>query len=220
MPETKASVEAAQRACNAFTKKFLSGVQPLIVDGRKGKATISRIKLCKFYLGWGKRDAKVTRTFLALCKNPHRRAKDYPDPPMRRRGMARRAKQRARWAQQRAAAAFKPGVTTYNGVPVAKWLQPYLVYARNHGWKGRLNSGWRSPAYSDSLCRRICGRPSCPGICAGRASNHSGNARPRGAVDVSDYVTFGRLMRACPYSPRIYNALGARDPVHHSASGR
>jgi hypothetical protein len=32
-------------------------------------------------------------------------------------------------------------------------------------------------------------------------------------------VTFGHLMTRCPYTPRLQNQLGARDPVHFSASG-
>ncbi len=121
-------------------------------------------------------------------------------------------------ANRRAAAKAK-GVGRYDGVPVALWLIPYLDWAREHGWKGRLVSGWRDPNYSRSLCLRMCGAPSCPGRCAGLSSNHVGSASPRGAVDVTDYVTFGRLMERCPLQPRIYNALGARDPVHFSATG-
>lgn len=112
------------------------------------------------------------------------------------------------------------GVTRFDGVPVAAWMVPYLEWARRNGWRGQLVSGWRDPAYSESLCRRMCGAPSCPGRCAGRASNHAGSVQPHGAVDVSDYYTFGRLMQRCPIQPRIYNALGARDPVHFSVSGR
>jgi hypothetical protein len=37
---------------------------------------------------------------------------------------------------------------------------------------------------------------------------------------VSHFVEFGRLMRRCPHNPRIFNALGARDPNHFSATGR
>ena len=36
---------------------------------------------------------------------------------------------------------------------------------------------------------------------------------------MSDYVTFGHLMARCPYSPKLVNKLGARDPVHYSVSG-
>lgn len=119
----------------------------------------------------------------------------------------------------RKAARAATGVAKYDGVPVAAWIVPYLQWARTNGWKGRLVSGWRDPEYSRQLCIRMCGAPSCAGRCAGTASNHSGSAKPNGAVDVSDYVTFERLMLRCPLSPKLINRLDARDPVHFSVSG-
>lgn len=119
----------------------------------------------------------------------------------------------------RKAALKAQGVTRYDGVPVAAWMVPYLQWARENGWRGRLVSGWRDPQYSRNLCMRMCGAPSCPGRCAGTSSNHSGSTPGRGAVDVSDYVTFERLMARCPISPKLINRLDARDPVHFSVSG-
>jgi hypothetical protein len=72
------------------------------------------------------------------------------------------------------------GVGSFDGVAVANWLIPYLTWARQHGWRGRLNSGWRSPEHSEQPCRAMCGAPSCPGRCAGRASNHSQSTKPYG----------------------------------------
>lgn len=120
-------------------------------------------------------------------------------------------------ANSRAAAASS-GVTTFDGVPVAAVAVPYLQWARNHGWNGRLVSGWRDPKYSQSLCYRMCGRPSCPGKCAGTSSNHVGTTSNHFAVDVSDYQTFRRVIADCPISPRIFNNLPI-DPVHFSPSG-
>ena len=112
-------------------------------------------------------------------------------------------------------------MTTFDGVPVAVVSEPHLKFARKNGWQGRLNSGWRDPAYSESLCYRMCGAPQCPGRCGGRSSNHAGKTTSQFAVDVSDYVKFGQLMaRKDAPSPRIFNALGAQDPVHFSPSGR
>ena len=125
------------------------------------------------------------------------------------------SKQRA----NRKAALAATGVTKYDGVPVAAWMVPYLQWARQNGWNGRLVSGWRDPQYSRQLCLRMCGAPSCPGRCAGTSSNHVGSAKPHGAVDVSDYATFERVMARCPYEPKLINRLDARDPVHFSASG-
>jgi hypothetical protein len=104
-------------------------------------------------------------------------------------------------------------------VPVAAWLEPYLAWARQHGWHGRLTSGWRDPAHSEHLCMSMCGKPSCAGRCAGRTSNHAGRIRPAGAVDVTDAATFAQLMRGCPLRPGILNDL-PRDRIHYSSSGR
>jgi hypothetical protein len=211
----------AQRAMNRFSGKYLKGVAPLIEDGVAGHATRVRTKSCKFYLGYGAtrsaNSAKITAKFLAALRSPKARSLGWR---VLRAGAARRTRQRARHRQQSVRAAVTRGVGRFDGKPCASWLIPYLQYARRNGWRGQLNSGWRSPAYSDQLCRQMCGAPSCPGRCAGRASNHAGSVKPRGAVDVSDYATFGRLMKSYPSPPRIFNALGSRDPVHFSASGR
>jgi hypothetical protein len=110
------------------------------------------------------------------------------------------------------------GVGSFDGVAVANWLIPYLTWARQHGWLGRLHSGWRSPEHSEQLCLDMCGAPSCPGRCAGRASNHSASTKPNGAIDVSDETRFGQLMAQCPYSPPIFNDLPS-DRIHFSATG-
>jgi hypothetical protein len=108
------------------------------------------------------------------------------------------------------------GVATFDGVPVAAWMVVWLQKARKNGWGGRLVSGYRTPEYSQSLCYGICGAPSCPGLCAGVASNHSGKEYPAGAVDVTDYNTFENLQSRIG-SPLV-NHLPS-DPVHFSVSG-
>lgn len=100
---------------------------------------------------------------------------------------------------------------------VCRWMVPYLNAAMKRGWDGNLSSGYRSPAYSESLCQNMCGAPSCPGVCAGTSSNHSGDSFPGGAIDVVDYGKFGQIM-AQIHAP-LKNALPA-DQVHFSFSGR
>jgi hypothetical protein len=110
------------------------------------------------------------------------------------------------------------GVGTFDGKPVAAWWVPILQKARGTGlWHGGLNSGYRSPAYSQQLCYSICGAPTCPGRCAGTTSNHT-KLDSSAAVDVSDPAGFAAAMRrlALPF----FNALGAADPWHFSRSGR
>lgn len=100
--------------------------------------------------------------------------------------------------------------------PVANWIIPWLDKSWEAGWRGVVNSGWRDPAYSESLCRAMCGAPSCPGRCAGRASNHAGSEYPNGAVDLTDQYTFAAVQFRIG-SP-LRNNLPA-DRVHFSVSG-
>lgn len=211
-----------QGALNVFTRKYLDGIAPLREDGKMGQATRARIKMVKYYLGYQrpKEHGYTSDVNLAFRSRLwHPKSTRYSTTERIARGMWRRSKQRRDWRKNRKKARKTTGVGTFDGRPVANWLLPYLEWARAEGWDGTLNSGWRDPNYSERLCYNMCGRPSCPGRCAGKASNHSGSVKPRGAVDVSYYYEFGQLMKRCPYSPRIFNALGARDPVHFSASG-
>lgn len=214
-------VKQLQRGINYFCRRYLDGMAPLFVDGRMGRATRARIRLVKYYLGYagtaGSQNDEPDRAFRSRMWHP--KSPRYSSPARIRRGMARRRAQRAAYRKNRSRGSRATGVGRFDGRPCANWLIPYLTWARANGWRGTLNSGWRDPVYSEGLCYRMCGAPSCSGRCAGRNSNHSGSVRPRGAVDVSDYATFGRVIGRCPYGPRIFNALGARDPVHFSASG-
>ncbi len=210
-------VKALQSALNAFSGKRLKSVAPIMVDGVKGKATVKRIREAKNYLGYTgqeRNSAKIDKEFMQRLRHP--RSARYSNPRMLTRALRRRRKQKK---AAKLSMAPRAGVATFDGRSVAAWMLPYLVWARENGWKGTLNSGWRDPAHSEELCLQMCGRPSCPGRCAGRSSNHAGSVKPAGAVDVSDYVTFGHLMARCPYSPKLVNRLGARDPVHYSVSG-
>jgi len=214
---TKAEVRELQRDMNRFTGKFLHNFPKLRVDGVRGHSTNRRIQTTKWYLGYtGKpqRSSRVTKQFRRRLEHP--KNPDLFTKAMLKAGEQRRKEQRAEARHP----TIRPGVKLFDGRPCAAWLVPYLDWAREHGWDGTLVSGWRDPVYSEKLCYNMCGQPSCPGKCAGRSSNHSGTYRPKGAVDVSYYWEFGQLMKRCPISPRLYNALGARDPVHFSASGR
>lgn len=205
-----------QRELNAFAKRYLRGVPPLRVDGEWGPASGSRLARTKYWLGYGKRDGRTWNSaFVRKLRHPH--SVRYSPPWQLALGANRRRRQRALAAASHVPAS---GKAYFDGRPVAAWLLPHLNFARQHGWKGTLVSGYRDPAYSEHLCYGMCGAPRCPGRCAGRSSNHSQHVRPYGAIDVSDYVTFGRLMaRDDAPKPRIYNALGAQDPVHFSHAG-
>jgi hypothetical protein len=229
---TEDQVRVFQRTLNAFTNRYLLGVQPLKMDGDAGFLTNRRVRTCKFYVGWDdqrirdegasyRTDEKQRRELVRRVRHP-RDPQYFPSRYVMYRGIRRRAAQKARYRRTQLLGYLTPGVTTWGGRTVANCAVPYLNYAKANGWTGGVNSGWRDPWYSQQLCYRMCGAPSCPGKCAGLASNHVGNSCSRFAIDVSDYVTFGRLMARMPSPPngrRIFNALGARDPVHFSPSG-
>ena len=114
-------------------------------------------------------------------------------------------------------------VGSFDGKPVASWLIPYLTWTRERGWTGTVTSGYRKPEESEKTCFDVCQAPTCKprtAPCAGRGSNHSGDVKPRGAIDVSDKPGFGQLMASCPFSPRIRNAMPTTDPWHYFESGR
>jgi hypothetical protein len=213
---TKEQVKELQKDLNRFTGRFLEKVGRIMVDGDRGPATNRRVVECKFYIGYAgdpQRSTRLTPQFRKRLSHP--KSSEFLPAAMIKRGEQRRREQRER-AQQ----SVTTGVTTFDGRPVAAWMKPYLDFARENGWRGTLTSGFRDPAHSEQLCLQMCGAPSCPGRCAGRASNHAGSTKPRGALDVSDFARFGQLMQRCPLQPRLFNALGAQDPVHFSVSGR
>jgi len=209
-------VERLQASLNRFTNRWLENVAPLIVDGEKGFLTNRRIMTVKWYLGYlGERDGSVTSKFVRRMRHP--RDPRWSSVGQVLRGIRRRRRQRRRGDRGSRSAA---GGFEVRRPPGGDLAAPLSGVAREHGWRGQLISGWRSPEQSEQLCFEMCGRPTCPGRCAGRASNHSKKQKPGGAVDVSDYIRFGALMERCPFRPRIFNALGQVDPGHFSPTGR
>jgi hypothetical protein len=117
------------------------------------------------------------------------------------------------------------GLVWLDGKQVPAWIANHLKAARAQNlWNGYVISGYRTPAYSETLCYNICGAPSCPGLCAGRNTNHAcppdGVAEPyKGAVDLSDPAGFQVYCRRNG-NPLIGN--GERlphDRPHFSRSG-
>lgn len=229
---TKHEIEALQRGLNAFVKKYLRGLGPLHIDGDLGHATRGRIRTVKWYLGYlppkgkkgGSEALDSTPDFAFRQRLYHPKSVRYSTPARIARGARRRVAQRTRYAKLHRTAKKTHGVVLYDGIWVAAYFVPHLDWARHIGhngkkWRGRVVSGFRTPAYSESLCYAMCGRPSCPGKCAGRSTNHAWTEPPRGAVDLSDYVTFKDIIRYSPHKPKIFNAL-PNDVVHFSPTGR
>jgi hypothetical protein len=100
------------------------------------------------------------------------------------------------------------GTASFDGVPVAKWIIPELRWARDHGWGGRVTSGWRDP------------RQIVHGLFATAPqgqSEHQGTQYPHGAVDLSDYASFASIIRGYHGARRLIQ-LGI-DPLHFSGTG-
>lgn len=123
--------------------------------------------------------------------------------------------------------ADQDGLTWFDGKQVPTWIvEQVLIPARASGlWRGSLISGFRTPEYCRQLCRDICGRDSCPGICAGASSNHAcpPDGVPeeyKGAVDVNDPAGLQRWCRNHGNPLRGNGEMLPRDLPHFSRSGR
>ena len=94
-PQERVGVKALQRALNKFTEKYLDGLPPLEVDGKKGTETDKRIGTVKYYLGYGgaeRRSAAVQPAFLRRLMHP--RSPRFSGARMLARAARRRSKQR------------------------------------------------------------------------------------------------------------------------------
>jgi hypothetical protein len=228
---TKPEIRLLQKGLNAFTSKYLRGLGPLHVDGDLGDATRGRIRTVKWYLGYlppkgkhGSNSLDSTPDVDFRQRLYHPKDPRYSTPARIARGAARRTSQRRKANRNHHDATRRHGIVIYDGIPVAAYFVPHLDWARHIGhngkkWRGRVVSGFRTPQYSESLCYRMCGRPQCPGRCAGMATNHAYTEPPRGAVDLSDYTTFREIIPFSPHHPPIHNEL-PNDLVHFSPTGR
>jgi len=209
-------IKDLQHGMNVFVKKYLRGLGNIEEDGRLGPSTFGRVRRCKYYLGYeGPVNGHINMDFRQRLYHPNSRK--YSTYKRIRRGQERRIRQR-RDNRKNDHSAKKNGVGRFDGIAVANAAIPILEWCRHNGWHGNLVSGWRDPRYSRGLCIRMCGRPFCPGLCAGMTSNHVGNTPQRFACDVSQYWQFRAVVARCPIQPRIFNRL-PRDPVHFSPSG-
>lgn len=102
------------------------------------------------------------------------------------------------------------GVGRFDGKPVALWIIPILTYARAHGWKGHVDSGFRSFAEQTAIYNSGVRPAATPGH-----SNHEGDAFPRGAVDVTEAAQLSQILQASPFRKLLIWA-GSQDPPHFS----
>jgi hypothetical protein len=108
------------------------------------------------------------------------------------------------------------GIPTAAGVDIADTLprvREAVLWAIGKGWHGEVTSAFRTYAQQAALyARYLAGGPLAAK--PGTSSHEKGEA-----VDVTDYGTFGAIMERAPEYARLYNRLGARDPVHFSITG-
>jgi hypothetical protein len=105
------------------------------------------------------------------------------------------------------------GTAIIDGHPVALWIVPYVKWARNHGWRGQVTSGWRDPR------QKVIPSPGLPVAPQGR-SNHNSVAYPGGAIDVSSPYEFARALQSFPGPVALKQGTAIGDPIHFSATGR
>jgi hypothetical protein len=77
------------------------------------------------------------------------------------------------------------GPLPFEGHQVAAWIQPILKFARAQGWKGGINSGYRSTAEQTRIYNSGVRPAARPGT-----SNHEFTAFPGGAIDVPTPPSF------------------------------
>lgn len=107
------------------------------------------------------------------------------------------------------------GTVMIDGHPVANWIAQEIHWARAHGWKGRINSGYRSDAEQTAIYKSGVRPAAVPKSMGGSGSNHEGTVFPYGAIDVSDAPQLAAILRNKPGGSRLVYA-GAKDPVHFS----
>lgn len=214
-------VRDLQRAANFICSKHGFDWRVVPVDGDCGPLTIKAVHFAGWLYGLRGKELKRIMPNTGIGKVIQRRLRHQKRrAPIHVVLKARRKKKRKRLRKLHKKRA-ETGLVMFDGVWVAAWIGHWLVKSRQAGWKGTAISGYRDPAYSEQLCYQMCGAPRCPGRCGGRYSNHAGKGinvnGDAGAVDVTDYVNFGRIQRQIG-SP-LKNTLGAQDPGHFSFSG-
>lgn len=105
------------------------------------------------------------------------------------------------------------GTRIIDGKPVAAWIVPIVIFARNNGWGGKVTSGWRNPN------QVVVPSPGLPVAPQGQ-SNHNKTIWPGGAIDVSDPDGFESAISTFPGGPPLRRDPSINDPIHFSVSGR
>lgn len=104
------------------------------------------------------------------------------------------------------------GLTTFDGQPVCKWVAEELEWAREHGWTGRMESGYRSEQHQREVCATGVKPCATPGT-----SNHEGTSYPKCAADVTEPEQLDAVLSKKPFRRLKWTGPQAEDPVHFSS---
>lgn len=104
------------------------------------------------------------------------------------------------------------GLTTFDGKPVCKWIAVELQWAREHGWTGSLNSGYRSAADQARVCAETSNPCAPPGT-----SNHQGKKYPKGAADVTNEAELNKVLAKKPGRKLYWTGKAIGDNPHFSS---
>lgn len=104
------------------------------------------------------------------------------------------------------------GTTRFDGLPVSSWIVPILSWARNHGWGGKVTSGYRDPS------EVVTPSPGLPVAPQGK-SNHNRTYWPGGAVDVTNPDELESVLKRYARYPTLVRGTSIGDPIHFSATG-
>lgn len=103
------------------------------------------------------------------------------------------------------------GESSANGLTAQ--VKRALSYARKHGWKGGVNSGFRSSEQQAILYQKYLDGTGNLAAPPGSSSHEKGQA-----VDVSDSEGFARAMATAPAGARLYRRVQG-EPWHFSVTG-
>lgn len=104
------------------------------------------------------------------------------------------------------------GLTTFDGKQVCKWVAEELQWARQHGWTGGLESGYRSKQEQAEACKHTSGPCATPG-----KSNHQGTRFPKCAADVTQAAQLEKILSKKPGRKLHYTGKSIGDTVHFSS---
>lgn len=157
----------------------------------------------------------VTPELRTKIRHPHKRTPQELTRSETAEAKAYRAKLRKK---------FEGAGQLFDGHAVAPWIIPSLKWAREHGWKGTVTSGYRSCEHQKEVAAQFAKEKGVTvaqmypnGPCA---SNHVGLKHPRGAVDVSNAAQLNDVLRNNPHTPGLtWGGPVINDQVHFSATG-